>query len=127
MYYYNIIILLMVLNFCVSCKSGKHEDGVQKADVDMPQENRGGVVDGRDWTLAKLSDSFDEGMTLASALDLYGEGPVIVEDDGFTMVTYSVDSDDLYVNGVRTTTIDLIFVNSVLENARINFTVFEDL
>jgi len=86
----------------------------------------GQVIDGRVWTISDLSDSFDAGLDIEKAKVLFGTNPLVISIDNSVILTYAIRTENLYVPGIRVTTLDLIFTEDELQNVRLGFTNFHD-
>lgn len=125
----------------VSCNKSTPNDpgGNQAAPVEQSQDSQlphkdrkaifgeeGATIDGTKWTLSDLSDAFDESLTIEKAKETFGARPLIKEHKGNVMFTYIIETNDVYVRGVRITSLDLLFVDGVFENARFGFTTYAE-
>ena len=88
------------------------------------QSNDGVTIDGYKWTVGSLSDSFDADLTIEKAHLLFGPNPLVKTDEDYTMLTYTVESGDLNVPGVRITSFDLLFDGQTLGDVRFGFTTY---
>lgn len=85
-----------------------------------------GVVDGNRLSLGGLSDALDEGLTINAAKDIFGKSPLVREYDEITELTYALETNDVFKNGMRITTISIRFKNGVIIDASVGFTGFYD-
>lgn len=131
----------VLMALVVSCKESNSNDpgGNKPAPVEQSQDSKfpekdreaifgeeGATIDGTRWTLSDLSDAFDESLTIEKAKDIFGAKPLIKEHMGNVMLTYIIETNDIYVRGVRITSLDLLFVDGVFENARFGFTTYAE-
>ena len=89
-------------------------------------DKNNGVIDGRKWTLAELSDSLDQGFTIDDALRLFGKKPSVRKDGKFTIVLYEISTPDSFKNGVRMTLLEMVFEENILSDARIGFASYSN-
>ena len=118
--------LVMASFLLMSCDSSDPVSENTNKEISTEGKKEDGMIDGNLWTLARLSDSFDSVFTISDAHKLFGNSPSVSEDGDFTEVIYGIDSSDLYQDGVRMTTISLLFEGDVLIDARIAFTTYGD-
>lgn len=125
----NMVILLIsifsLFAFVVCCNQKNTE---KNEDIKFNQylDDQDGMINGEEWSLASLSDSFDKGLTLDDALHLFGDKPVVESNGDITVITYGINSNDLYENGIRMTIIEMKFENNVLDGVRIGFSTNDD-
>jgi hypothetical protein len=122
---YTLILTFAVLMVLPSCDKGAYEESKAPKSIDLNNEDN--MINGRKWTLAKLSDSLDAGFDLDKAKQLFGDDPSISNDGDFTTVTYGIDTPNLYEDGVRATIFELYFEKGILIDARIGFSAYGDL
>lgn len=118
--------VFLLFAFVVCCNQKNNEK--QNEDIESNQylDNQDGMINGEEWSLARLSDSFDKGLTLDDALHLFGDKPVVESDGDITVIAYGINSNDLYENGIRMTIIEMKFKNNVLDGVRIGFSTNDD-
>ncbi|RYZ78051.1 MAG: hypothetical protein EOP04_30395, partial [Proteobacteria bacterium] len=93
-------------------------EGVPVSEIDLGP----GVVDGNKLTLGFLSDALDDGLTIESVKSILGQEPHIVVDNHMTELKYAVSTNDIYENGIRITSVTIVFKDGVLADASVDFT-----
>lgn len=68
-----------------------------------------GAVDGAAWTLAELSDFFDEDTSIGKVKERFGAGPMIKADGDRVELVYAVGSERMYEPGFRIHTLRIQF------------------
>jgi hypothetical protein len=125
---YNITVTVILAFLLTACKKDSQVNEKTNTGISAARKaDRDGMIDGEQWTLARLSNSFDAGFNLRDSLRIFGDHPSIEKEGNFTDVTYGIDSPDLYEDGVRMSTISLHFENDILIDARIDFSTYGDL
>jgi hypothetical protein len=84
------------------------------------------MIDGYKFSLGDVSDVLDQDLTPEKAKQFFGERYNISEDDKSLKLTYAINSNDLYENGMRITTITLHFIGGKFNKASIGFTGYTD-
>jgi len=108
--------------FSTSCQKERRSNNEKIGTVIYSND---GTIDGNTLTLGHLSDILDEGLTIQTAKNVFGEHPLVQDDGNFIELTYAVNSNNLYKNGMRITTIAIKFKDGVMNKASIGFTGFQ--
>lgn len=128
---FNVIFLVSVASLPLVCCETKKEGSSEfvddrSYDTEDADLTGGKGIDGRKWTLADLSNSFDENLTLKKAFSLYGNDPGIENIEGGKILTYEIYTENSHENGVRMVFLKLKFYEDKLDGARIVFAKYED-
>ena len=89
---------------------GESQSGSTHAsDEEIAELHDRSAIKGDDWTLARLSDFFDESLTPEKVMDVMGPNPFIDEDGSEVEFKYEVLSRDRFQNGCRVSTVSMVF------------------
>lgn len=127
----NLILAIMMAIFsAVSCnkkaerRDQSNDDAVKtKLHADYIKDD---MINGYKFSLGDVSDVLDQDLTIEKAKQFFGDKHIISEDGKSLKLTYAINSNDLYENGMRITTITLVFIEGKFNKASIGFTGYTD-
>lgn len=83
-------------------------------------------INSYNYTLGDISDLFDESLTIERCKSFFDAQPLVVDEGDLMTLKYAVNSNDLYENGMRITTIEIEFKKGKFMRSSVGFTSYSD-
>jgi hypothetical protein len=127
----NLVLSIMVAIIgAVSCNENagiRHQSDDEAVETKLHKDYiKDDMIDGYKLSLGDVSDLLDQDLTIEKAKQFFGDQAIIDEDGRSLKLTYAINSNDLYENGMRITTITLVFIEGKFNKASIGFTGYTE-
>lgn len=123
MNYLNLFYLIFVSS-CLFASCENHHEITAASDKLINSDTK--ELNGNVLTFGYFSDILDENLTIQSAKEAFGDDPLVFEDGDTVELTYAVDTDKIYENGLRITTVSITFSKGVMVDSSIGFTRYSE-
>jgi hypothetical protein len=124
------LVILVLLNLITSCDQGgakksKNNDTTEKTKLHSIHADQNSI-NSYNYTLGEISDLFDENLTIENCKSFFDVQPLVVDEGDLVTLKYAVNSNDLYENGMRISTIEIEFKKGKFMRSSVGFTSYSD-